>query len=633
MTDQASRSQASATVSIFETVQQDRSLPDVTSAFERDAPYQSHPIASRTLLIGAVLVSYLALGIAAFWPLLPGLTHRLFGTGSDSILAMWFLGWIPHSLHDGLNPFYSHSIFVPYGVNLAQNTESPFLGLLTVPLAPFANPVARADILMILAMPISAAAAFFVLLRWKLWMPAAAIGGVIYGFSPYAIGQSLGHVVLVFTPIPPLVALTLVAIVQRRGGPLRLGIQLGLLLSLQFLSEPEVMVSVAIVSVWALACTALVFRTLIRDLFWPCLKPMLIGVGVSALVLAYPIWMMTAGPQHYTGPTQPANNGYYNDVLSFVLPGTLQENSFGLSSPAALVNRLTNPSEAGGYIGIGLLVLSGFLFWRSRKSVRMRVVGATLLGAIVLSLGPHLVVDGVSTHIPLPFLVISHIPLLDNLLASRFSLEIALCLGALIAFGLDDLRRVPVKPYRHSRTPGRTAAIAFSLITVVVLVVTQMPQWPFRSQAVLPMPSAIRGAIPGGNPTAITYPYSTAIYAESMLWQADADYSFDLTGGYSNHPTPQGLPTGFPRPLQPPGLENFLYGQEGFDPYIPPEPITPMLIDQTRTAFAHYYVRLVIVDRSMHGSARVMDLFTTVLGEPKVATPSFALWASRQGPL
>ncbi len=177
----------------------------------------------------AVIAGYVLIGVAAFWPVFSNRSQHLFGTGGDSILALWFLAWVPHSLANGLNPFFSHAIFVPTGVNLAQNTEAPFLGLITAPFALVFGPVARADLLMVLAMPTSATAAFVVLRKWQVWGPAAALGGLLYGFSPYAVGESLGHVVLVFVPLLPFIAMTVVSIFQRRGSPKRLGIQLGLL--------------------------------------------------------------------------------------------------------------------------------------------------------------------------------------------------------------------------------------------------------------------------------------------------------------------------------------------------------------------------------------------------------------------
>ena len=581
----------------------------------------------------AVISGYVVLGIAAFWPVLPGSSHRLFGTGSDSILAMWFLAWVPHALAHGLNPFFSHAIFAPKGVNLAQNTESPFLGLITTPFALFLGPVARANLLMVLAMPVSATAAFVVLRKWQVWGPAAALGGLIYGFSPYAMGENLGHLVLVFVPLPPLIALTVASILQRQGSPRRLGIQLGLLVTAQFLSEPEVMVSVTVVTAWALLCVAIRYRSRAAEVARASLQPVGIALGIAVALLAYPIWLMLAGPQHYTGTAQEIGNPYYNDLLSFVVPGSLQKVSLGMAAVGAHINSMTNPSEAGGYIGIPLLIIAVFFSWRSRRSPRMQLAVAVMLGAALLSLGPHLAVDGRLTPFPLPFLLIGHLPLVDNILACRFSLEVDACLAAVVAFGLDDIHRTPARAHQRGSSARRRGAIVLGVVTLLALVATQWPQWPFASQVVRVMPAQIRQAVPPGDPVAITYPYASPVYAQPMLWQAESGFAFSLTGGYSEHPGLGGGPNGFPNPMIPPELENFLYGQEGYNRYIPPEPITPELIASTRTALSNYDVRMVVVDRSVPGAGPVIDLFTRVLGEPQVSSSSFALWTSQHGPL
>src|ERR1700677_4357725 len=164
-----------------------------------------------------VIVTYFVVGGSAFWPLLPGMTQHLFGVVGDYEQSLWFIAWIPHALAHGLNPFFSNALLVPNGVNLSQNTASPLLGLITVPLTPLMGAVARTNLLMVLAMPTSATAAFVVLLKWEVLLPAARIGGLIYRFSPYMVGQSLGHLELIFLPLPPFIVLTLVSIVRGRG--------------------------------------------------------------------------------------------------------------------------------------------------------------------------------------------------------------------------------------------------------------------------------------------------------------------------------------------------------------------------------------------------------------------------------
>jgi hypothetical protein len=80
--------------------------------------------------------------------------------------------------------------------------------------------------------------------------------------------------------------------------------------------------------------------------------------------------------------------------------------------------------------------------------------------------------------------------------------------------------------------------------------------------------------------------------------------------------------------MTPPNLQQFLASQEGIFAYGPSLPISPELVMATRTAMARYHVRLVIVDRSVSGSAPVVKLFDDALGPPKVSAGLFSLWSN-----
>ena len=228
--------------------------------------------------------------------------------------------------------------------------------------------------------------------------------------------------VFTFVPIPPFIALTIVSILQRKGSPWRLGIQLGLLVVAQYLISQEVLVDVAILT---FRCSRVRRPSPSaenpRD--GPCDGPACLGrapryrraVGLSRLDAGS--WSSA-----FNGAAFPSMNPYTNDLLSFFVPGPLQKVSFGMRS---LGNRLmvgpnpansalfligSNPTEFDGYIGVLVLVLAGFLVWRSRRSPRMQLATVLFLVAAVLSLGPYLVVDARSTHLPLPFLLLAHSP-------------------------------------------------------------------------------------------------------------------------------------------------------------------------------------------------------------------------------
>src|SRR6516165_3943412 len=77
----------------------------------------------------AVVIAYIVLGISAYWSAYGEFSQNPVLQMYDFRQSVWFLAWMGHALTHGLNPFFSNSIFVPSGVNLAQNTSSPLLGL------------------------------------------------------------------------------------------------------------------------------------------------------------------------------------------------------------------------------------------------------------------------------------------------------------------------------------------------------------------------------------------------------------------------------------------------------------------------------------------------------------------------
>jgi hypothetical protein len=601
-----------------------------------------------------VIVGYIVIGVVANWPVFPISSHlfadqtqilvparalersqfwRQFGYTADYAQSVWFIAWVPHALAHGLNPFFSNAMFVPNGVNLAVNTSSPLLGLIAAPFALVLGPVARANLLMVAAMPVSAAAAFVVLRRWHVWTPAAALGGLTYGFSPYMVGQSLDHVELLFLPLPPFIALTVSSILQGRGSPRRLGIQLGLLLTGQYLISPEVFASVALFMIAAVVFVAIRHPARAPQIIRTLLRPVSIALAVAAVLLAYPVWMLIAGPQHTTGSPFGIVNPYHNDLFSFVVPGPLQRISLGMRSIGNRLDFSSNLVETDGYIGVPVLILIGALIWRSRRSARMQLAAVLLISAALLSLGPHLAINGRLTSIPLPFLLLDHVPFLKDLLPSRISFEIGACLAAVIAFGLDDIHRASASEHQPGSARRERKGVAFACITLAVLVGTQLPEWPrqFVSPAV-GLPASVRRALPAGDPPAITYPYAAIQAADQpILWQAEDRFGFRLLGGYGHHSFRSSDPwisSSLPSVMTPPNLQQFLASQEGIFAYGPSLPISPELVMATRTAMARYHVRLVIVDRSVSGSAPVVKLFDDALGPPKVSAGLFSLWSN-----
>jgi hypothetical protein len=583
--------------------------------------------------------------LAAFWQDLPRISEVVFSGASlgDPQLLLWEISWEHYALLHGLNPFFSHAIFVPGGVNLGTNVDAPLLGFVTAPLAPFVSPVAIFNLIAVVAMPISATAAYFVLRKWQVWLPAAAIGGLVYGFGPEAVAQNLDlHIFLTFIPLPPLIAATVVSILQRGAVSWRLGLLLGVLFSAQYLISAEVAADVVVLGVAAIALVAIRRPALVRERAMPAASSALIAGFVTLVLLAYPIWMLVAGPQHVPTPPHPPNNPYFkNDLLNFFVPGPTQRISFGMRS---LGDRVVDRFITGenSYIGIPVLLVVGYLVYRCRRVPRVQLASALLLLCALLTLGPYLVVDGHSTGIPLPFLILDHVPFFDSIVPPRLAFGVDTCLAAVIAFSLDNIRRGERTSLEHGPrqrwgTPAlRSGSLAVTVL--VVLAVTLLPNWPYPTTRAATLPTKIRQAVPAGDPVALTYPYATYFHIQPIVWQVNDDFDFRLLGGYGFHPWPQSAdPSGYigfdrplePVPMNPESLQRFLANQEGVTLYGPRPPLNSGLVDVTRATLSKYNVKVVIVDRSAGGSRPVARLFQMALGMPTATDGSFVLWEVR----
>ncbi len=498
----------------------------------------------RALFTVLVVACYLTIGVTAFWPMLPGTTDRLFDQADgDPVQTVWFFAWAAHAVTTGHNPLFTNTVNVPFGFNLAQAPAIPLLGLVALPVTVVVGPVASATLFMVAAMPLSAASAYAVLCHWRVWAPAAALGGLAYGFSPYMVAQGLVHLNLVFVPLPPLIVAVVAQVLTRPRHPLRWGSVLAALITAQYFISSEILAitmlicvaGIAIVAGYCLARTPGAIRAA-----WPAAASALGATLIlTGAALAYPFWYQVSGPAHYVGPAWPINNPWYADALDFVAPSPRQAVAPVLRSVGTALSAPTGV-ENGAYIGVAVLAILVFLVWHQQTSQRVRLAAALAVVSGVLSLGRYLVVDRRGGNLPLPFDLLAHFPAIDNILPIRFAFTTGACVAAVIAFGLDGLRarsRCPLGAPPRQHSPALTTACAFTVVALV-LVLTWLPTWPYPTQAVMTLPAGVTKALPTENPIVLAYPYPVAPEDQAYLWQAVARFSFRLLGVYGRVPAP-----------------------------------------------------------------------------------------------
>ncbi|HEY1645340.1 MAG TPA: hypothetical protein VGF75_03050, partial [Candidatus Saccharimonadales bacterium] len=541
------------------------------------------------------------------------------GGTADIGLSVWFLRWAPFAIAHGLNPFFSSWINAPFGANLAQNTPMPLLGLITAPLTLLVSPISSFNLLAYLAFPLSAFSMFYVVKKLSRSSLAAFVAGLLYGFSPYIVGQGQVHIMLSFIPLPPLILLTLWGILRQKKKPILLGALLGLEVVAQFMIEPEVLALFAVSILPALIVLAIWKRKLIntkRLIYFG--KSLTTTAIISFVILIYPIYFMANGQNHFTGTTYPLNNPYRSDLAGLVLPTTNQFLVPHAFKTFALHVGGGDTPEIGDYVGIPLLLFVAVGTFYFRKNRWLVIASFSTFFAWLLSAGPSLTIYNHPTNIPLPFNLIAKLPLIDNILPARFSLMEWLFLSLTVALIIVELK----KHLPHSKHK-KVLAIVLSTWALAI-VITLLPSWPYSSsQQVgdikLPQTNSTQA------PVALTYPYPLYPFDQAMVWQAANNMSFKIVGAYIENPNAAGIQSVFTPLLNPPAMQQWLAYEENvtYAPWTDSKTIT----NNDITSFMNLnHINKVIVDQKAPNSINVVKRFSQVLGTP-THTGQYFVWS------
>jgi hypothetical protein len=588
----------------------------------------------RMRVIVGCLLAYAILAVAVFWPILPWSPTRLpsgsaggYGLG-DAQQMTWFLEWVPYALRHGLDVFHTNFLDYPQGVNLASNTLSPLLGLLAAPVTLTLGPVAAFNVLLRLAFAASAGSMFLVLRTWCRW-PMAFVGGLVYGFGPYMAVQGQAHLNLVFVPLPPVIVWCFYELlVTRRRSPVRVGLLLGALAGAQALIEPELLVLVAIVVAVGLVGIAIVSRNDLRQQFEHLARATIPAAAVFLVIAGYLLWSTLLAPGHLVGPVLPVGilQGFGADFLGPIIPTAAQ-----LIAPHSLaVDAMRfvggNTSENTSYLGLPIVALvSAFaIMWRRERIV----LAAALLAlvAFILSLGSSLSIDGHWTRILMPEDLFRHLPVLDNIVPTRFSFVVVLFTVIALAVGGDRFFHAEAnrRPHRWSGRTEKTAGV-IALVMAVALVLPRVPfmtqpqAWPHDTESTL-------NIIPPGS-VVLSYPFTdgvgtpTRMYTQAMSWQAADGMRFRLIGGYATIRGAAGKSQQDPLLLAPGFVQEYLVRAQYGRSVSYPAPHASVNPERALCRFlSNYGVGAVVFwDAGAHPN-EVKQLFSKALGTPTRTT-------------
>jgi hypothetical protein len=454
------------------------------------------------------------------------------GTNGDPPLFMWFLRWTPYALRHHLDPFVTHRLNYPSGVNLMWNTFVFLPGVVLSPVTVLFGPIAAFNTLMTLNVALSSLAASFAAYRFVQRRVTALLAGLVYGFGPYMMAQSHEHAHLTSAYIVPLVLVLLDEILCRqRYPPMRTGLVLGLLAAAQLLIAEELLASEAVAAVVGLVVlVALHPRGVLRRARYAA-TALLSAFCVFAYVAALPLWIQAFGPQRIHG-TIFVPNFFVTDVANFIVPTRTM-----LFAPRAAVamtaSWTASLAEWDGYLGVPLLVLlaAATISLRRNQNVRVLIVTGAILA--LLSMGPHLHVNGHDTGVLLPWRIVDHLPVLQNMLPARLMLYVDLLTAIVLSIFVD---RVVM------RLPSPTAIVA--IVLVALAIASFIPRVPFPTTRLARTQFFTGSAVDlvPRNSVALVAPFQQLTPSEPMLWQAEANMRYAMPQGYFIGPDPSDKP-------------------------------------------------------------------------------------------
>ena len=573
-------------------------------------------------------VVYLALSLVLWWGVWS--THPTSTTTcgcGDAARFLWFFEWPAFALAHGHSVLYSQWLFHPTGINLLNDTSVLALGIVLTPLTVALGPVASMNAALTLAPFLSALTMFVLLRRWVRWTPAAFVGGLVYGFSPFLITElALNQLNIAFLAIPPLMVIALdELLIRQRHSPYRVGAALAALTVVQFFLSTEVLVISVLFAVVAVALTVIFVGLRQPEEIGPRVGYVLRGsataLGGAAVLLAYPLWFLLRGPAHLTGPIW--SNGslsqYGNTLTSFWIVGNLGR----IGTEMTRLGGYQGPMLPGlGYLGVGVVVVAvvGAVIWRHDR--RLLLFGGVGIVAAVLSLGP-------GHGYWVPWQLMEKLPWVGDVVEIRFTVVLTLCASVMVAVVIDRSRAWLIARRATAVTlRGSIFAVAIAVAMIVPSAIALWPNVPLTARAVvLPRWYAEVGAnLPPGR-VVLSYPLPFSGLQSSQAWQAVNRMRWAQAGGGG----PEGQPgrAGSARA----GFEVL------FDASIPlgPAPVpSPSNLAAIRGALDQWGVTTIVVpdqdDLPAYEQGRsalyAVGLLTAAMGRPPAYNHSAWVWSA-----
>ena len=441
------------------------------------------------------LAGFLLLACLFTFPAIIRLGSHVAGIG-DAFYFVWELWWFTHAVFElHTSPLSTHLLFHP-APSMALIWSTPVNLLPGMLLVAAFGPVVGYNMLVLAAVAFSGFTAYLLAHHLVGRRDAAFLAGMAFTLAPVhmshvAFGQ-LGVMTLQFVP---LCALALLKLYERPSWPRAAA----LALTLALVAATDIYVAAYFLLALA-GCFAAYYGLAERDRFW---RPGFLAkaavsavAGVLAVVPFHLPTLKTLQGAKTTNAMAETVHRFGQDVVQLLLPPP-EHRLFGAVAKGFQAS-VTN-TDNWGYLGLTVLVLAAVALWAVRgHAVRFWALFSAVTG--VLSLGTYLHVAG-QASVPLPYLLFTKLPLLQNLRTPGRFLELtALGLAMLLAFGAAWwLSRLGARSRWGAIALGALIGIEFLTYAPYPTRTAHVPEF-YRSFAQDPTAKAIL-ELPNGNPS------------------------------------------------------------------------------------------------------------------------------------
>ncbi len=459
---------------------------------------------------------YVLCSLALFAGVLPAMSHSWIGIDGDAKQVVYWLDLVANAMRHGHNPLVTDAIQAPSGVNLMWNASVILPSIVLTPLTLLAGPYVSYDVLIMAAPVLSAWAAHAAVRRYVASGAAAWLGGLVFGFSPALLAESLGHAQTALAWFPPVALLLIDEAVVRRRWPLwRVGVVLGVASAVQLLTGEELLLATVVVGACLIGVLAVQHHGDIRVAASRLGAVTAVAAGTALVLAASATGGSVLRPDRPTGRLVPGDF-VIADAGALLVPASRQllRISGVTSDPWSVVTE-----DAGSYLGIAVLLVL-LVGWQRFRTPAVAAAVPVVLLTCVFALGPHLHLAGTATPIPLPWILADRLPLLENLDPARLMVLAWLGIATVVAVAADHALR----------QAGRDRARRLALLGAALA--TLLPAAPPLTAAVFPayLASADAATIPSGDVVLIT-PVADGGSLRVLLWQAAAGLRWRMVTG------------------------------------------------------------------------------------------------------